>query len=334
MSLRITSSMVRRNYQGSLNSSLGALEQTRQQASTGRMFTESYIDPNAAAKAVTLENRFARNEDYLSAVEDTMKWSDTQEDIVTQIDNLAKEVEKNYSVQALSDTNSEVRSVYADTFRSMQESMVNILNTTYGSTFALAGADGENPPFKIEDDGSITYRGVDLNDPDAATVAVLEELSKETAFIDLGFGLTINSGTVVPSSAFDAALPGINSAGFGFTAEGTPKNMIVLLGQMADELEKEDFDRDAYVELWETFGESSTDNRNTLTEIGTKSNLLEMTKTKLESENLNIIEQFDATVNIDEAEALTNYSYANYIYSLALKIGSNILTPSLLDFVQ
>ncbi len=332
--MRITNSMIYHNYQSGLQSTLSGLDKTREQVSTGRRFQDSYEDPNAAAKAVTLENRYARNEDYKNAVEDTIKWQDVQEDIVSQINDMAKEVEKNYSMEALNGTNSEERETYALLFREMQKSMVNILNTSYGETYSVAGNDGDNAPFNIEDDGSITYRGIDLATTDATELAKLEEMSKETAFVDLGFGLTISGGEVVPSSAFNSALPGVNIVGFGHDADGVSESMLVLLGDMADALEAPDFDRDAYIAMWENFGAAADDNRNVLTTIGTKTNLLESTLTKLENENLSIIEQFDMTVNIDEAEAITNFTYQEYVYSLTLKIGSNILTPSLLDFIQ
>ncbi len=335
--MRITNSMMFKNYQNGLQSTLGGLEQARQQVSTGRRFQSSYEDPNAAARAVTLENRYARNEDYINITEDTQKWQDVQEDVVTQINDMAKEIEKNYAVEVLNATNTEERSTYAQLFREMQKSMVNVLNTTYGDTYVTAGNDGVTAPFELKDDGSVTYRGIDLATTDAAELAVLEELSKETAFVDLGFGLSISGGEVVPSSAFDSALPGINIVGFGQDADGTSKSMLVLLDEMADILEEPTFDaaqREEYVKLWENFGDAADANRDVLTKIGTKSTLLESTLTKLENENLNIIEQFDSAVNIDEAEAITNFTYQEYVYSLSLKIGSNILTPSLLDFIQ
>ncbi len=332
--MRITNSMMFNKYQTGLQSTLGGLEQAREQVSTGRRFQSSYEDPNAAAKAVTLENRYARNEDYINAVEETMHWQDVQEDVVTQINDIAEEIEKNYGMEALNGTNEEELDTYAQLFREMQKSMVNILNTTYGDIYVAAGNDGVDAPFEIADTGEVTYRGIDLSSTDPADLAKLEEFSKESAFIDLGFGLEIVGGEITPSSAFDAALPGVNIVGFGQDADGNSKNMLVLLGEMADELDAADFDRDAYLSLWETFGKTSKDTKNVLTTIGTKSKLLESTQTKLENENLSIIEQFDSTVNIDEAEAITNFTYQNYVYSLALKIGSNILTPSLLDFVQ
>ncbi len=333
MSMRITNSMVRRHYETNLNGSLGGLEQSRQQVETGRRFADSYEDPAAAAKASILETKYMRNADYINAVKDTQKWQDSQENILTQINDIAKEIEQRYSVEALNDTNATSRETYAQTFRELQESMVNILNTTYGDSYLMAGTDGGDPPFIIEDSGTITFRGYDVNDP--ANAAIMEEFMNDASYVDLGFGLSFDAtGEVIAATAFDAGYPGIKAIGYGQDADGTSQNMLVLLGQMADALEAPTLDREKYEELWTAFGEGADQVRDGLVEMGTRTTLLDSTLTKLEAEELSLTEQFDNTVNIDPAKAILNMSYSQYMYDIALKVGTNLLTPSLLDFIQ
>lgn len=330
--MRITMNMMRRNYQNNLNSTLSGLEKARKQAETGRRFSYSYEDPSAAAKATILENRYARNGDYRNAVSNTMKWQDTQEDVVTQLSSIAKEVNKKYMTEAVSDSNAEVRDKYAATFREMQKSMIYTLNTKYGNVFSMAGSDGQNAPFELTADGKVTYRGLDVDDP--ANEAALKALASEHSFVDLGFGLKFNGNDIVSSSAFDSAFPGIKTVGYGQTDDGTSKNLIVLMGQIADELEKDNFDKDTYNKLWTQFNTGAEGLQNCLTELGTKTQLLKSTEARLENEKLSITEQFDSAVNLNEAEALMNFSYAQYVYNVALKIGTSLLSPSLLDFMK
>lgn len=332
--MRITSNMVRRNYQNNLSSTLNGLEQSRKQVETGRRFSKSYEDPIAAAKGSVLETRFARNGDYLNAVNDTQKWQDTQEDVLTQINKIAVNIDENYSVSAITGTAGDAgRKAYASTLRELQKSMVYTLNTKYGDAFAMAGSDGMNAPFELSEDGkTLMYRGLDVNDP--ANAEALDKLSKETAYVDLGFGLTFENGQVVSSSAFNAAYPGIKAVGFGQTADGTSQNLIVLAGQMADELDKETFDKESYEKLWTQFHQGTTGIKDQLSTLGTKTQLLEATKERLTTEKLNMTEQFDNTLNIDPAEAIMNHSWSQYVYNVALKIGTNIIGPSLLDFMK
>lgn len=335
--MRITTNMIMRNYQGNLMNSMGALERNRQQVESGRRFANSYEDPSAAATGSVLERKYLRVQDYLNNTDKTQKWQDTQEDIVNQINDMTKTVIGDYSPTALNDPSGEGgRSALAASMRELQKSMVYALNTKYGDAYVMAGSDGSNPPFELSEDGkTLTYRGLDVNDPDPANQAKLEQLMKEHAYVDLGFGLTIDPGTdeVVSSSAFDSALPGISVVGFG-QKDGQSKNLIVLMGQMADEMEKPSFDHDAYGKLWDQYKEGAKSVQNAYTKLGTKTQLLTATKSRLDSQSLAITEQYDTAVNINPAEAITNYSWAMYAYNTALKVGTSILSPSLLDFMK
>ncbi len=333
--MRITTNMMRQTYQTSLNNTMNSLDLARRQAETGRAFSQSYMDPSAAAKAVTLENRYARNNDYIEAVEDTMQWQNVQENVLMQISDIAKEVDKNYSMEALNDTNGEGRTTYANIFRQLQQSMVQTLNTKYGNAYVMAGSDANEAPFELLDDGTVTYRGVDVSSTAAADQATLAGMEVETAYVDFGFGLEFDAtGQIVPSSAFDSALPGISIVGYGVDAEGDPQNMIAMLGEMADVLTAEPFDSEGYERLWTKFGDASDTVVTELAKIGTKSTLMDSTLARLETENDNIIEQFDSAVNIEQSEAILNFTYQNYVYNMSLRVGTQILTPSLLDFLQ
>lgn len=336
VNMRITTNMVMRNYNNNLSATLGGLESSRKQVETNRRFSSSYEDPASSAKAAILERRYARNADYLNNVENVQKWQDTQEDIATQLSNIAQEIDKRYSVEALNDTNADLdtRKVYAQTLRGLQEQMVQTLNTRYGETFAVAGAGGKEQPFELTADGVLTYRGVDVNSDDPNDQKILEELSQEATYIDLGLGLGEDGAEISSSTAFNSALPGINLVGYGKDEQGVSKNLVVLAGQMADALEEETFDRDAYEAMWENFSEGSSQLRDEIATLGTKTQMLTQMKTRLESEKLAITEQYDNAVNIDPAEAIMNYSWSMYAYNTALKVGTSIITPSLLDFLN
>lgn len=329
--MRVTTNMVMRNYASNLSSTLSSLESSRKQVESGARFSQSYEDPLAAARASVLDTRYARNSDYLNAVDETQKWQDTQEDVLGQINKIVTLIDEDYSTSAMSAPAGESgRKGYAASLRQMQESMVFALNTKYGDSYVMAGADASNAPFSMDADGKLLYRGKDVNDS-----AVMDQLAKETAYVDMGFGLTFdNGGQIVSSSAFDSAYPGIKLVGYGETADGTSKNLINLTGEMAKILENEPFDSEAYGKLWTQFHKGTTSVQDQMATIGTKSQLLESTKDRLETEKLSITEQYDSTVNIDPAEAIMNYSWSQYVYNVALKIGTSVISPSLLDFMK
>ena len=137
-----------------------------------------------------------------------------------------------------------------------------------------------------------------------------------------------------PSSAFNTSLPGINVIGYGLDDDGDPKNMVLLAGLIADELEKPDFDYDRYEQLLNKF-EAGRDNvLEKVTTLGTQTEFLTTTKERLETNKINLSTQVDNVVNADMAEAIMDFSWAQYAYNAALKVGNNILTPSFIDFMS
>ena len=337
--MRITTNMVRRNYQNNLYKTMGGLDISRKQVETGQRISSAYEDPSSAARAAVLDRRYARNQDYLDNIESAESWLEEQESVVYQISNIADNISKNYSVAAMNDTTGTTgRDTYAEQLRNLQNTMVQFLNTKYGDSFIMGGNAGtEQAPFELTDDGRLLYRGVDVDDP--ANAATLEQLSKETSYVDIGFGLSFNgdldnpNSQVISSTAVNTALPGINAVGYGQT-DGMSNNLIVLAGQMADVLAADEFDAEAYSELWDQFQDGADSIKDTLTELGTKTNMLDTTKTRLEEEAVSLQEQYSAEIGIEPAEAITNYSWAMYAYTSALKIGTGIIGPSLLDFLS
>lgn len=333
--MRITTSALIRNYKSNLNKSIGNLDSARTKVMTHRKYTKGYEDPTGAVRESALNWKYARNQDYIDAIDDAQSFQNAQEDAITQINTQARYLSKQYGLEAMNGTNwtYDVRKTYAQAFRQAQESMTMSMNATYGDKFVFGGADGGHTPFELKDvngEKMLFYRGNRVDHPN------MDIMSNEQVFVDLGFGLTMDDtmGKVVNSSAFNTALPGINVVGYGKDANGNSKNLIVLAGKIADELDKEDFDVDKYTELLNAFDDARGLLADNLTSIGTRTNFLETTKSRLEDQQLNLTEQYDNVVNVDMAEAITEFSWAQYAYNAALKIGTNILTQSFIDFMR
>lgn len=169
----------------------------------------------------------------------------------------------------------------------------------------------------------------------------LKKLANDTSYVDLGFGLNItndangNGVNVEDSSAFNISLPGIKLVGYDEAASGdNTKNMILLMGEISNKLAAEEFDYEGYRELLGTFDGQRNNVLQHVTTLGTKTEFLTTTKERLETNEINLTTQIDNVVNIDMAEAIMNFSWAQYAYNAALKVGNNILTPSFIDFMN
>lgn len=340
--MRITTNAILRNYKSNLANSMKNLDTTRTRVMTQRKFNSTAEDPSNALRAAVLERKYAKNEDYRNLVKDVQSFQDSQEDAAMQIETLAKTLSKRYGLEALNGTNGalDTRQTYADAWRGAQESLLLSLNASYEGKYVFAGSDGQNAPFKLTEnaDGSqtLTYRGVDVNDP--ANKDVLDALSNDTLFVDLGFGLNVDGTgenvTIDSSSAFNTSLPGINLVGYGLDENGMTNNMVLLCGQIADVLEAEEFDQDAYTELLKKFDEGRNTVLEKVTILGTQTEFLTTTSDRLDTNKISLATQIDNVVNIDMAEAIMDFSWAEYVYNASLKVGNNILTPSFIDFMK
>lgn len=333
--MRITTSMIMRNYRSNLNNTMLDQDRARKQVETGRRFSAAYEDPASAAKGAILEQRYARNTDYLNAAKNAQTWLDSQEDVLNQLNTISVKVREDYAPSALTDTSGEAgRKAYASTLRELQKSMIHALNTKYGDAYVMAGSDGKNPPFELKDDGTVLYRGVDVTKGDPKNANRLKNLANDHTYIDLGFGMSFDAnGVVSSSSAFDTALPGIAAVGYG-EEDGISNNIIALIGKMADTLEADTFNAGEFEKYWTRLSDKSDDLQDQFTKIGAKGQLLTATTTKLENEKENIEIQYKDAMGVEAAKAITDYSYAQYVYNAALKVGTSILSPSLLDFMK
>lgn len=347
--MRITTNAILRNYNKNLSTSMKNLDTMRSRVMTQRKYMSTAEDPSSALRATSLERKYAKNNDYLDTVEDIQSHQNAQEDSAMQISNIALVLAKQYGIEGMNGTNhsKETRQTYADAWRGAQQSMLLSLNATYGDEYVFGGSDAKNVPFTLTDETDpadptktiqvLRYRGVDVKTGDPK---ILEELSKDSHFIDLGFGLDVADGTppkqyeIDPATAFNTSLPGINLVGYGQDAGGDPKNMVLLAGMVADTLEQEPFDYQRYKDLVGKFEDGRNDLLSQVTILGTQTEFLTTTKERLENNKIQIAEDYDNVVNVDMAEAIMDFSWAQYVYNASLKVGNNILTPSFIDFMN
>ena len=74
-----------------------------------------------------------------------------------------------------------------------------------------------------------TQAEIDAYEKDQADLAKLQQMMKETTYVDLGMGLQEDaSGNIISTSAFNSALSGLSITGFCVDEEGLPNNVVSL----------------------------------------------------------------------------------------------------------
>lgn len=197
---------------------------------------------------------------------------------------------------------------------------------------------------------------------DKRNLAKLNAMAKEELYIDLGMGAEESSPNVaVRGSYFNSALSGVDYIGYGADlGEGTdesgdPKNLALIMRELADVFETWDEDTQSYnPELARNSAEGLTSGEleakayrlmdklkaaqehttEKWVELDAKSVFLQTNESQLTTKASDINEQILDVEQVDLADAITSFSWEQYCYNAALKIGSQLLSQSLIDYMR
>ena len=134
----------------------------------------------------------------------------------------------------------------------------------------------------------------------------------------------------------------IHYLGYGTDEDGDPKNVVSLLNRMGEILKNCDSDgnfaeagdKEELSRLFEKYELATENFSNKYTELDTRASFLKSNQTQLETNAYTIQEQIVAMEDADPAEAITAFSWAQYCYNSALKVGNSILSESLMDYLK
>lgn len=345
--MRVTQTMMAHQYTNRVSGALGDLNYVNKQVDTGRKFFKGSENPAGAAKAYQLRRQVSQSNDYVSNLEDAQSTLQTKESAMTQV---SKSLEDVYSsllgIMNGTKNTKEDKAIVAQQFRTVQETIVKDMNTKYGDKFLFGGSSVSEVPFELNGN-LLTYRGVDVSGntdyvwPEGTELAgtrsdsmtLLNQLSTDAIYIDLGFGLDFNGDEIVTSSAYNGSTPGINILGYGTGDNGLANNVVTLIGQMSTMLEN-DCDPSALDDYLTKFKEQKQTVLNSITKTGSDSMFLEYTQNRLEDIQDNLATKVSDTEYIDSEEAIMNLNTIDYMYQALLKTGQNILSNSFIDFMS
>ena len=220
-----------------------------------------------------------------------------------------------------------------------------LLNSDDGTGAQLVSVDKNGRPsknggyYRIIDESQLIKK----EDYDAQKLEAdkLEYLSRETYFVDIGYGFQEADGKLIESSAFNASLNGINFIGWGLDADGDPKNLYSLVQKMREitgnisDTGKWDSDTyDKFYKLVQKFEDGVSNYQTEFVDLDASTGKL-TTQGELLSDNFyNLQEQYSDLEDVDMVDAITSFIWAEYCYNAALKVGNSILAESLMDYIS
>jgi flagellar hook-associated protein 3 FlgL len=339
--MRTTMTSIMRQYNSRLSTSLERVNRAAQRALTGRKFEKAAENPAAAVRSLQLQRQYNQNENYLTNLRDVQGLFDVAESAMTKISKSAEEVYTSVLSALNGDKSPDEHKLFASQLRTIQQTMVMDANSSYSDQYMFGGSSTKDLPFVLSSDGkTLFYRGIDVNSSDPNDILMLEALSEEHLYVDFGFGLKFDSSaaqpnTLLPGSAFDTSLPGINFLGFGLDASsGLSNNIITTVGQLADALEEQPINKSKITNIADQFEKQRNELLINITQMGTNTIFMNFTVNRLEDAQYNLTLRMRDTEYIDTALAYSEYEIEKYAYEAALRIGTSILSPSFIDFMR
>lgn len=342
---RITSNAMMKNYKSNLMKSTNVLYNSMTQVMTQRKFNSYAEDPAAATQAFQLRRSAWRTESQIENSQTVTHKFNTAYEAVDSIYETVTTITKDETLRALNYPTGGGRKSLGILLDQRAEDLVQSLNAKYGDNFIFAGNDGENVPFSWDEaTGQLLYRGVNVNaEKGTEDYEKLQQMMKETTYVDLGMGLQEDaSGNIISTSAFNSALSGLSITGFGVDEEGLPNNVVSIVKELSDILGRCDEDgnwastedQERAVALQKKLDTSLGDITSQHTELSTKVSFLNTNEERLKSTADTLNTQIVGVENVDMADAITAMSYAQYCYNAALRVGTNILSQSLIDYMR
>ena len=148
-------------------------------------------------------------------------------------------------------------------------------------------------------------------------------------------------GQLIESSAFNEAMNGLTFLGYGLDEDGDPKNIYSLVQKMREVAESVPEEGTWSTSVYEEFRnlvlkfeDASSNFKTEFTNMAASTTKLENNEKLLEDNFYNLQEQYAALEDVDMVDSITSFIWAQYCYNAALKVGNNVLSESLMDYLR
>ena len=324
--MRITNSMMLNSLMRTMNKNLNKMSKTEQMFASGKKFSLPSDDPIGVSKSLRLNTDVANMEQYKRNAEDALSWIGTTETAINNIVTVFQRA-RELTVQAANDTNSiDERNAIATEMTQLKGQIVGIANTSYAGSYIFSGF--KTNQALMDKDGS--YLPVDLSKNEAIEFNVgIGDRMAVNILPQKVFGVI--NGAVTADSPVDANAIINSSAPFPSTPNNIPQ-MIQVFDDLINGLKA-----NSTAEISKGLGRLDIhfNNINAVrSEIGVKTNRLELTLNRIDTDTLNLKALLSKNEDADMAEVIMNLKMQESVYQASLSGGARIIQPTLLDFLR
>lgn len=304
--MRITTSLMTKSYIRNLNRQTHKVQKYQDQLSSLKEVSRPSDDPLTVSKILDLNNSITQNESYLTTIEEAIDWTNVQDAALGQATNSLGRIRTLIQSAANGTMTAEDRQAIKSDVDGEIGAFVDALNTSIGGRYVFSGQNTTTRPFEHKGDGEIVYSGTNVDEK-------IKNLSREVA----------------PGVTVDLLTDGNKLFQFN---ENTKENLGTFFSEILTALDENDTDHlsGELLAKADTAIESVVGMR---VDIGVTFNRFESSKTRNETENLNLKSILSSKEDVDLAEKYMEYSMEMIAYEATLQIGTRILQTSILNFL-
>lgn len=338
--IRITTNGTLRSYKSQLMNSTKNLNDRYNTVLTGRRFNAYSEDPVSATQAFRLRSSLATNAKQTSNNDTVVKKFSTAWDIIGDVhEDLVVKMGKVPALSGSNGTNLSVLPELGQVLSAGADAIVQDMNAKYGDNFIFGGADTLEVPFEFNDKGELLYRGQKV---DAMDKAAYEKID-DKLYVDVGLGFQESQNGIISSSAYDSALNGLDFLGYGTDGEGLPNNVVSIMKELGGMFQRYDTKNNTWgngdsaekaQKLMNKLEQASDRLNKAHVELDAKTTFLKTNQERLTATGDNLNEQVVNVEDVDPAQAIMELVWAQQAYNAALKVGTNIIPQSLLDYMN
>jgi flagellar hook-associated protein 3 FlgL len=320
MSMRLTNTMVSTRVLSDLQTRYQAMSKTQEQISTGRRVNQPSDDPMAAAqerlRTGELEG-IKRSQDSVAGAQSWLAATETGLASITDILARANELAVQGANGTLSQAN---RDSIAAEIDQLTKSAKDALNVKFGDAYIFSGTKSDVPPYSPATGDA--YQG--------DTGAVLREAG---AGVTLQVNPPVVPRNATPAGATTALTAGAILGGGNAAADGRVLDTLEALsahlrgGTAAD-----------ITALQTTDLQNIKANQTAVSDaramVGATTNRATAAQARLADLEDATNQSLDDLVGVDLAKALTDFTAQQTAYQASLKVGAQIIQPSLVDFLR
>jgi flagellar hook-associated protein 3 FlgL len=315
--MRITNNMVSERVIADLQARYGAMADTQLQISTGRRVNQPSDDPTAAAQErlrLSELSGIKGSQDSVASAQNGLNASESSLEGVRSVLSRANELALAGANGSLSQAD---RVTIANEIDQLIKSAKDSMNTKVGDSYIFAGTKSDTAPYA--DATGDAYQGDGgalLRDGGAGVL-----LQTNPSFVPVG------GSASVPLTA-DAILGNGSAAGDGRVLDALTQLSAHLRGGTAADLQAIQSTDLQAIKANQTAVSSA------ISAIGAMSNRATAAAGRLDDLEDTANQTIDDLTGVDTVKALTDYSAQNAAYQASLKVGAQIIQPSLLQFLS